>query len=124
MNQPLEQELQELPPRAALAFAPLHKRHFGTAVGSAAALLVAGVTALQLILRPEPGLPLELLGQYFAGYRVSWSGVLIGGLWAFFAGWVGGWFVAFTRNLVLAGMVFWVRARTDLSASREFLDHI
>jgi len=124
MTDPLRGELRALPPQAALAFAPLHKRHFGTAVGTAAALLVVGITALHLVLRPQPALPLELLNEYFAGYRVTWLGALIGGLWAFFAGWVAGWFLAFTRNFVLATLVFWVRARTDVAASREFLDHV
>jgi len=45
-------------------------------------------------------------------------------LWAFFVGWVGGWFVAFCRNFVLAATVFWVRARANLQASRDFFDHI
>lgn len=124
MTQPFEHESTVLPKEAALAFAPLHKRHFGTAIGTAAALTVALFTTLDLLLNSGEDRPLDLLNQYFAGYDVSWRGVVIGALWAFFVGWIGGWFVAFCRNFVLAAAVFWVRAKTNFQASREFLDHI
>ena len=42
----------------------------------------------------------------------------------FFVGFVGGWFLAFCRNFVLAATVFWVRTKANLAASRDFLDHI
>jgi hypothetical protein len=37
---------------------------------------------------------------------------------------VAGWFFAFSRNLVLAAWLFVTRARSELAATREFLDHI
>lgn len=123
MPSPFEHESTVLPKEEALAFAPIHKRHFGTAIGLAAALLVGGVTIFHLLVHGPDG-PLNLLNQYFVGYTVSWKGAVIGALWAFFVGWIGGWFVAFCRNFVLAATVFWVRAKTNLQASREFLDHI
>jgi len=124
MTHPFEHESTALPREEALAFAPIHKRHFGTAIGVAAAVVVSGFTVVDLIVTPSQVGPIGLLSQYFTGYTVSWQGVLIGGLWAFFVGWVGGWFVAFCRNFALAATVFWVRARTNLQASRDFLDHI
>jgi hypothetical protein len=124
MTRPFEHESTVLPRQEALAFAPLHKRHFGTAIGVAAALTVAVFTILDLLLNPGEDRPLNLLNQYFAGYDVSWQGAVIGALWAFFVGWIGGWFLAFCRNFVLAATVFWVRAKTNFTASREFLDHI
>ncbi|HET9947656.1 MAG TPA: hypothetical protein VFQ22_01900, partial [Longimicrobiales bacterium] len=108
MTKPFAHESTALPRRDALAFAPLHKRHFGTAIGVAAAVLVSGWTVLDMIVSPGDAGPVALLGQYFAGYTVSWRGVLIGGLWAFFVGWIAGWFVAFCRNFTMAAMVFWV----------------
>lgn len=124
MTHPFEHESTALPRQDAFAFAPLHKRHFGTAIGVAAAVIVCGATALDLLLgRPETS-RLWLLNQYFTGYTVSWRGVVVGGLWSFFVGWVGGWFVAFCRNFALAATVFWVRARANLQSSRDFLDHI
>lgn len=124
MTHPFEHESTALPREDALAFAPLHKRHFGTAIGVAAAVTVAGFTVLDMMVN-EPGhRPMILLREYFRGYSVSWTGALIGALWAFFVGWVAGWFVAFCRNFAIAATVFWVRARANLRASRDFFDHI
>ncbi len=123
MTQSFEREVTALPQESALAFAPLHKRHFGTAIGAAAGLLVAGLTLMDVVLGRTDS-PLWLLSQYFNGYQVTPRGVAIGGLWAFFVGFIGGWFVAFCRNFALAAAVFWVRTKVNLTASRDFLDHI
>ncbi len=114
-----------LPPALELAFSPLHKRAFGLAVGAALALLVAGVTAIYIV-RAAPGeLPeMALLGVYFAGYTPSPSGILVGGLWGLFVGFVGGWFFAFCRNLAVAISVFVIRTKAELNQSADFLDHI
>lgn len=106
-----------------LAFAPLHKGAFGTAIGVTAALLVFAVTAFHLIL--EPGAPnLHLLAVYFRGYSVSWGGAFIGAAWAFGVGFVGGWFFAFCRNLAIAISIFITRTKAELGETAEFLDHI
>lgn len=115
---------EKLDPRLMLAFAPIHKRAFGVAVGTAAGLLVLLVTVTSLVLDPGGRVPLGLLSEYFAGYRVSWQGALIGGAWAFFVGFVAGWLMAFVRNLAIATWIFVVRARAELRATRDFLDHI
>ena len=109
---------------ALLVFAPLHKRALGFGIGVACALGVFAVTAIYLLRDPETPVALGLLGQYFYGYDVSWVGALIGAAWAFMVGFVAGWFIAFTRNLVLALSIFLVRTRAELAASRDFLDHI
>lgn len=124
MNDSLGDVSKELPSNEALAFSPLHKLHFGTAVGLTSALVVVGATMIDLLTGRDGSSPLTLLNQFFYGYSVSPVGLAVGGLWAFFVGWVGGWFVAFSRNFVMALMVFWIRARANLEASREFLDHI
>jgi hypothetical protein len=116
---------EPLPPELALAFAPLHKRAFGVAVGAAAAAVVFLLTAIFLLRGQETGGPsLWLLQNYFYGYRVSWPGALVGALWGFVAGFVAGWFFAFCRNFAIAVAVFLVRTRAELAASRDFLDHI
>lgn len=107
-----------------LAFAPLHKRAFGIAVGTAAGLLVAAVTAYHILFVPPGLVMLGLLREYFAGYAVSWTGVLVGGAWAFGVGFVIGWFAAFCRNLAVAISVFITRTRAELGLTRDFLDHI
>jgi hypothetical protein len=113
-----------LPPALVLAFAPVHKRHFATACGTAAATLIILLTIVHILRSPETAYPLSLLSQYFTGYSVSPGGAVIGGLWGFFTGFVGGWFLAFTRNFVIAVTVFLIRTRATLSANRDFLDHI
>lgn len=107
-----------------LVFRPLHKRAFGMALGIAAALLVFLGTAIHLVRDPPRPLPLDLLGQYFAGYTVSWTGAVIGAAWAGFVGFVLGWFLAFSRNFLLAVMILVLRSRAELAETRDLLDHI
>lgn len=114
----------ELPKSAMMLFAPVDKRAFGVAIGAAAAAGIMSLTAVELMLRPVPSLNPSLLAQYFAGYTVSWTGMLVGGAWGFFTGFCGGWFTAFMRNLVLALSLFMLRSRAELDDSRDFLDHI
>jgi hypothetical protein len=121
-----------------LVFAPLDKRAFGIAVGAWSALAVFGVTVYHLLLdrwllenvefladKKYSGDPLWLLAQYFRGYDpTSVGGAAIGALWALWVGFVMGWFLAFARNLVVAAWLFALRTREQLTANREFLDHI
>lgn len=113
-----------LPPSLALAFAPLHKRAFGTALGLALGLLFFGFTAIYLVRGPIEGTNLWLLGQYFRGYRVTWPGAFVGLLWGFGVGFVAGWFIAFCRNLALAISIFIISTKAELNQSSDFLDHI
>lgn len=121
---PLTMSAVDGAPELRLAFAPLHKRAFGIATGTAGALLMAAVTLAALVLPTARDFPLQLLQQYFAGYTVSPAGVLVGALWGFVVAFVGGWFVAFVRNLSLAISAFLITARAELSQTRDFLDHI
>ncbi len=121
---PPTSELADLPPRLSLAFAPLHKRAMGTAFGVIGGLGVATLTAFHLVFLGGEPYPVELLAQYFAGYRVSWAGVAVGAFWGFLTLFVFGWFAAFLRNLVLATLLFVARTRAELAQTRDFLDHI
>jgi hypothetical protein len=114
----------ELPPQLFPWFAPVHKSAFGTAVGAACGCTLALFTLIGVVRHAPVDTPLALLAEYFAGYSVSISGVLIGFLWAFGTGFIAGWFIAFARNVVLAASIFWLRARADLSRTGDFLDHI
>ncbi|MEO8140782.1 MAG: hypothetical protein ABI742_14095 [Gemmatimonadota bacterium] len=114
-----------LPPSVALAFAPLHKRALGMAVGLATGLSIFLMTAIVLLRGTEAdGINLWPLAAYFAGYSPSWPGALIGFGWGCVVGFVGGWFVAFCRNLVIAVSLFLIRTRSELNENRDFLDHI
>lgn len=109
---------------AVAVFLPLHKRALATALGVASAALMFLVTAYHLLRSPLNGLPLDLLAEYFAGYTVSWPGAFVGAVWAGFAGFIFGWFLAFSRNLLLAVILLVVRSRAELAQTRDFLDHI
>lgn len=113
-----------LPNSLALAFAPLHKRAFGVAIGTVCALSVAAMTLIYLARGSPDDINLGLLKAYFWGYTASWAGVLIGGWWGFVAGFVAGWFLAFCRNAAIAISVFLIRTRSQLGDTRDFLDHI
>ena len=115
---------QPLPRALSLAFAPLHKRAFGTAIGVTTGLLIFLGTIISVLHGEIPGQNLWLLQQYFYGYRVTWSGAVIGLGWGLVVGFVAGWFFAFCRNFVLAASMFWLRTRAELNQSRDFLDHI
>jgi len=107
-----------------LAFAPLHKRALGMAVGITTGLLVFAGTIFHLVIHSHAEPNVGLLAEYFYGYSVSVPGAFIGLLWGFFTGFVAGWFLAFTRNLAVATSIFISRTRAELQATRDFLDHI
>ena len=115
---------EPLPADLALAFAPVHKRAFGVAVGMVSGLLVFAATAVYLLRGGHEPLNLALLGEYFYGYTVSWRGAVIGMLWGSAVGFVAGWFLAFCRNLALATLIWVLRTRNELAQTRDFLDHI
>lgn len=107
-----------------LAFARLHKAAFGVATGVAGALVMGTMTAMVLLIPRASTFPLGLLGEYFAGYDVSWTGVVVGMGWGFLVAFVAGWFMAFCRNLALAISAFMIRTRAEIEQTRNFLDHI
>lgn len=113
-----------MPETPLLAFARVHKRAFGVAIGSAAAVLVITATLIGLLRGESFTFPLGLLRQFFPGYSVSPAGLLVGGGWAFAAGCVAGWLVAFVRNVAVATILFVIRTRAELANTRDFLDHI
>jgi len=108
----------------ASAFAPLHRRALGIALGVTAGLGVFLLTAYHIVFQPEGAIPLDLLSQYFYGYRVDWVGAGVGALWAGLSGFVAGWLLAFVRNTVVA--VWWrtTRIKAELQQTQDFLDHV
>ena len=106
------------------AFAPLHKRAFGVALGVAGATVVGLLTIAVILVPGAQDFPLDLLEQYFVGYTISWRGAVVGAAWAFGVAFVAGWFAAFCRNFALAISAFVIRTKAELHSTREFLDHI
>ena len=123
---PVEEQVaeREIEPELDVAFAPLHKRCLGVAVGVALGLLVFAATVVHMLRSPDEPYPLVLLQQYFLGYSVSFAGALIGLAWGAWIGFVIGWSFAFVRNAVLAATAICFRARAELSQDKGFLDHI
>jgi hypothetical protein len=121
---PIRDSTEGLPEEVVLAFAPLHKRAFGTAIGVTVGAVIFLATVIFYLRGPFSGRNLSLLSEYFYGYTVSWAGAGIGFLWGFFVGFVAGWFIAFCRNLVIAISIFIIRAKAELAQERDFLDHI
>ncbi len=116
---------ESLPPSVALAFAPLHKRALGMAVGLATGLSIFLMTAIYLLRGPAAvDVNLWPLAAYFTGYSPTWPGAVIGFAWGCAVGFVGGWFVAFCRNVVIAISLFLIRTRSELNETSDFLDHI
>jgi hypothetical protein len=50
---------------------------------------------------PTVGIHLQLLNQYFPGYRVTFAGSFLGGLYGFVVGYVSGWIIATVYNWVV-----------------------
>jgi len=105
-------------------FAPLDAAAFGVAVGLTAAAIVMLLTIFHVVADPIDAPPIELLGQFFYGYDVSWRGALVGGGWALGSGFAAGWTAAVLRNRSLGLWVFLIRRRAELTQTRDFLDHV
>ncbi len=110
-------------PGLALAFAPVHKRAFGMAVGIVVGFTVFLATAW-CIVRGDP--PPIVYGLRFLVpmHDVTWAGAVLGSLSSAFAAFVAAWFLAFCRNAVLFSSIWLARTRAELEQTRDFLDHI
>jgi hypothetical protein len=109
-------------PALKYAFSPVHKAALGVAFGMTCGFVIAVATVVQLLVSVDDRRPLSLLNQFFYGYQVSWTGVVIGAFWAFVVGFVAGWFLGFLKNLFTALWMFTLRVKSSLS--QPFLDHI
>ena len=106
------------------AFAPIHRLAVGVSAGTVCGLVMLLTTVFQIVIQPQQAPNLELLGQYFYGYEVSWSGGVIGAAWGFATGFAMGWCAAFVRNSVMAAGVFLVRTKAELVRARDFFDRL
>ena len=111
-------------PAVRLAFAPVHKRSLGIALGTVTGAGVFALTAFHVIFSPVDAFDIRLLAQYFYRYDVSWTGACVGLFWGFMSGFVAGWFIAFVRNLMMAVRAFTFRTKAELAQTQDFLDHI
>lgn len=107
------------------AFAKFDKVALGIAVGCAAGLAVFVATAL-LILKggDQIGPNLELLGQFFIGYEVTWGGAVLGLIYGLVVGFAVGFLVGAFRNGFVFTYLAVVRAREERRALQTFLDEM
>lgn len=74
----------------------------GLVVGLVAGIGLFIMTVILLIKNgPDTGAHLQLLGAYFIGYDVTWTGALVGFAWAFTCGAVCGWAVGMLYNRIV-----------------------
>ena len=104
-------------------FPRVQKRALGVALGVTCGGFLFILTVFHIIVRPE-AVPLGLLGQFFHGYSVTWTGAWIGLAWGFITGFITGGLLGFVHNFNLDIWSAIVRARADLSQKRDVLDHI
>jgi hypothetical protein len=70
------------------------------------------------------GPTLSLLGYYLIGFRVTWTGALIGLLEASVGGFMLGYVGAWLRNWGMAAYASLVQQRSAAAARRDLLDKI
>ncbi len=66
---------------------------------------------------------LALLGQFFIGYEVSFTGSLVGMVYGLMAGFVIGWLIAFVRNFVVTIYLHILKLRGSMSAVNDYIDN-
>jgi hypothetical protein len=115
---------ETIPQPLATVLASIHRSALGGAVGMVFGLGMFLLTAAELLRPPESRLNLDLLGQYFPGYAVSWPGAFVGFAWALAVGFCGGWLLAFIHNLAISAWIFVIRSRHEMAMTRDFLDHV
>jgi protoporphyrinogen oxidase len=113
--------------RDALAqvFAKLDPAAFGMAMGLAGGFLLMLATLFLvvkggLVVGPRLG----LLGQFYPGYSVTWSGSGFGLLYGVVTGFIVGWSFAYLRNITMFIYVVFTQRRAELSTLRRIFDYI
>jgi hypothetical protein len=106
-------------------FTKLDRTAFALAVGTVAGLALCLAT-LWLVIKGGPvvGPNLQLLRQYFPGYRVTTSGSIIGLVYGFGSGFVGGWLFAFLRNATMFFFMAWLERKAQRGLMRRIFDFL
>jgi protoporphyrinogen oxidase len=117
--------IPELEETLARAFPKLDRLALGVSLGLTAGLILCLAT-LTLVLKGGAvvGPNLALLAQYFPGYSVSAGGALVGSLYGFVAGFLGGWTLAFLRNAAVVLYMVLTRRRAERLLMRNLLEYL
>jgi hypothetical protein len=96
---------------------------FAAAVGSVLGLLIFLATMWLSIKGGVATEYLQLLNQYFFGYRVTVTGAFIGLAYGFSWGFLWGWLIAYLRNFLIAYYIYRIGRKVELFTFKDFLDH-
>ncbi len=120
-----EEALKLLQGALARVFAKLDRVAFGLSLGAVAGVVVCLMTLALVFKGGEVvGPNLQLLGQYFPGYRVSFSGSVMGLGYGFLSGFFGGWTFALLRNATIFLYMVGVHRRAERGALRRLFDYL
>jgi protoporphyrinogen oxidase len=120
-----QEDIPQLEQTLAHAFPRLDRLALGVSLGLTAGLILCLATLI-LVLKGGAvvGPNLALLSQYFPGYRVSASGAVVGLLYGFAAGFLGGWTLAFLRNATAVLYMVLTRRRAERLLMRDLLEYL
>jgi protoporphyrinogen oxidase len=106
-------------------FVKLDRVALGLSVGAVSGLgLLLATLGVVISGRAAVSAWLGLLGQYFPGYAVTWSGAGLGLAYGFVSGFAGGWSFAFLRNACLLLWLAALHRRARYQLLRKFLEFI
>ena len=106
-------------------FAKLDKTALGVAVGVVLGMLIFLATIFLVARGDDPRGPhLALIGQYFIGFSVTWTGSVVGFAYGSCLGFLLGWSVALFRNGFLDFYVHAKKMQANLSSISDFIDSL
>ncbi|HMM80902.1 MAG TPA: hypothetical protein PKC65_12860 [Pyrinomonadaceae bacterium] len=66
---------------------------------------------------------LALLGQFFIGYDVTFSGSIVGIVYGGIVGFILGWLIASLRNFVVSVYIHYLKVKGSMSAVNDYIDN-
>lgn len=102
----------------------LDKTALGVSLGVLSGLAIFLATNLLIFKGGEEiGRNLILLGQYFEGFDISFTGSLVGFFYGFISGFILGWLIAFLRNSIIWIYIAFLRFKGNISTFNDFIDN-
>lgn len=96
----------------------------GISLGALFGLIIFAATNILIFKGGDiVGPNLALLGQYFVGYDVTFSGSLVGLAYGLIFGFVIGWLIAGLRNSVVSFYIHFLKVRRSMSAVNDYIDN-
>ncbi|HWO41817.1 MAG TPA: NAD(P)/FAD-dependent oxidoreductase [Candidatus Eisenbacteria bacterium] len=122
---PVQRITEALEETLPAVFPKLDRFAFGAALGAAGAVSLFLATLILLLKGGDPvGPNLQLLGQYFPGYKVTPYGAFLGLGYGFLSGFAGGWLFAFLRNLTMFITMALMRRQAERQLLKRLLQYI